>query len=251
MNKFDFIENYLSGGIMKSGAILGAALGVSFMVTAAFGAEQTLLKSKKDKTSYAIGINIGTDLKMQAIEVNPDILMRGLKDTLSGKKALMSDEEIRETMAAFTKELNEKRAEAMKKLGEKNKQEGEKFLAENKKKAGVKTLPSGLQYKVIQEGTGNIPKATDTVTVNYRGTFVNGQEFDSSARHGQPATFPVTGVVPGWTEALQLMKEGAKWQLFLPANLAYGERGMGGVIGPNATLVFEVELLSIKADEKK
>jgi FKBP-type peptidyl-prolyl cis-trans isomerase FklB len=145
-------------------------------------------------------------------------------------------------MAAFQKEM-------IAKLGEKNKAEGEAFLAENKKKEGVKTLPSGLQYKVIKAGTGKKPKVTDTVTTHYRGTLMNGTEFDSSYRRGQPVSFQVNGVIPGWTEALQLMEEGAKWQLFIPSNLAYGERGAGRDIGPNATLVFEIELLSI--EEKK
>jgi len=134
----------------------------------------------------------------------------------------------------------------MQKLSEKNKADGEKFLAENAKKAGVKVLPSGLQYKVITTGTGKSPKATDTVTTQYKGTLIDGTEFDSSYKRGEPATFPVSGVIPGWTEALQLMKEGAKWQLFLPPNLAYGERGAGRDIGPNSTLIFEVELISVK-----
>jgi FKBP-type peptidyl-prolyl cis-trans isomerase FklB len=148
-------------------------------------------------------------------------------------------------MMAFQKEVMAKQAEVAKK----NKAEGEAFLAENKKKEGVKTTPSGLQYKVIKPGKGKKPKSSDTVTVNYRGTLIDGTEFDSSYKRGQPATFQVSGVIPGWTEALQLMEEGAKWQLFIPSNLAYGERGAGGVIGPNATLIFEVELISIQ--EKK
>jgi FKBP-type peptidyl-prolyl cis-trans isomerase FklB len=139
-----------------------------------------------------------------------------------------------------------KKAEEMQKLSEKNKADGEKFLAENAKKEGVKVLPSGLQYKVITPGTGKSPKATDTVTTHYKGMLIDGTEFDSSYKRGEPATFPVSGVIPGWTEALQLMKEGAKWQLFLPSNLAYGERGAGRDIGPNATLIFEVELISVK-----
>ncbi len=221
------------------------------MTVQAYGQEQTPLKDKKDKVSYAIGLDVGNALKRQSVDINTDVFMQGVKDALSGGTKLMTDEEVRETMTAFTKELAAKQAEATKELGEKNKKEGEAFLAENKKKEGVKTLPDGLQYKVISEGKGASPTATDTVTVNYRGTFVDGKEFDSSYKRGQPATFAVNGVIPGWTEALQLMKEGAKWQLFIPANLAYGERGAGGVIGPNATLIFEVELLSIKPSEKE
>jgi FKBP-type peptidyl-prolyl cis-trans isomerase FklB len=142
--------------------------------------------------------------------------------------------------------MTAKQAETMKKLSEKNKADGEKFLAENAKKEGVKTLPSGLQYKEIAPGTGKSPKATDTVTTHYKGTLIDGTEFDSSHKRGQPATFQVSGVIPGWTEALQSMKEGAKWQLFVPSNLAYGERGAGREIGPNAALIFEVELISVK-----
>jgi FKBP-type peptidyl-prolyl cis-trans isomerase len=230
----------------------GAAILCTLLVTThAYGEEPGPLKDSKDKVSYAIGLDVGNALKKQSVDINPDIFMRGVKDALSGGKKLLTDEEVRETMTAFTKELAAKQAEAMKELGEKNKKEGEAFLAENKKKEGVRTLPDGLQYKVIAEGKGISPKATDTVTVNYRGTFVDGKEFDSSYKRGQPATFAVNGVIPGWTEALQMMKEGAKWQLFIPANLAYGERGAGGVIGPNATLIFDVELLSIKPAEKK
>jgi FKBP-type peptidyl-prolyl cis-trans isomerase FklB len=217
----------------------------------AYGADQSPLKDKKDKLSYAIGLDVGNALKRQSVDINTDIFMQGVKDALSGGKKLLTDEEVRETMTAFSKELAAKQAETMKKLAEKNKEEGETFLAENKKKEGVKTLPDGLQYKVLVEGKGMSPKATDTVTVNYRGTFIDGKEFDSSYKRGQPATFAVNGVIPGWTEALQMMKEGSKWELFIPAKLAYGERGAGGVIGPDATLIFEVELVSIKQAEKE
>jgi len=152
---------------------------------------------------------------------------------------------VQETMAIFQKDMMAKQQEVAKK----NKKEGEVFLDENKKKEGVKTLASGLQYKVLKEGTGKKPKLNDAVTVNYRGTLIDGTEFDSSYRRGQPASFPVSGVIPGWTEALPLMGEGAKWQLFVPSNLAYGERGAGAMIGPNATLIFEIELISVQ--EKK
>ncbi len=215
----------------------------------AYGEEQTSLKDKKDKVSYAIGVDVGSALKRQDVDVNTDLFMRGLKDALSGGKKLLTDEEIKETMTAFSKELAAKQAEAMKKLAEKNKEEGDAFLTENKKKEGVKTLPDGLQYKILTEGKGKSPKDSDTVTVNYRGTFIDGKEFDSSYKRGQPATFAVNGVIRGWTEALQMMKEGSKWQLFVPSSLAYGEKGAGGVIGPNATLIFEVELVSIKEKE--
>jgi len=203
------------------------------------------LKSQKEKMSYIIGMDMGKNLKNQSIDIDQAALARGIKDALSGGKSSLTDEEIRQTMTAFQKEMMAK-SQA---LGEKNKKEGEAFLAGNKKKQGVITLPSGLQYKVISAGKGKKPKPTDTVTVQYRGTLIDGTEFDSSYRRGQPATFPVNGVIPGWTEALGLMQEGAKWQIFVPSNLAYGEKGTGGQIGPNATLIFEVELISIQ--EKK
>jgi len=219
--------------------------------------EKMQLKTKKDKVSYTIGLDMGNSLKKQAIDVDPKVLARGLKDALSGAKPLMTEQEIKDTIAvlrddlmAKQKEQMAKQQEEMKALGEKNKKEGDTFLAENSKKEGVKTLQSGLQYKVITEGKGKKPKATDSVTVNYRGTLINGTEFDSSIKRGQPATFPVNGVIPGWTEALQLMKEGSKWELVIPPSLAYKEQG-GGPIGPNAVLVFEVELISVNEPAKE
>ena len=218
--------------------VLGVVLLVSLV-----GAQD--LKTQKEKLSYIIGLDIGKNLKSQSVDVDQPALAKGIKDALSGGKPSLTDEEIRETTAAFQKEMIAKRQA----LGEKNKKEGEAFLAENKKKKGVTTLPSGLQYKVITNGKGKKPKPTDTVTVQYRGTLIDGTEFDSSYRHSQPATFPVNGVIPGWTEALALMQEGAKWLIFVPSNLAYGEKGAGTQIGPNATLIFEIELISIQ--EKK
>ncbi len=216
-----------------------------------FAGEKTELKTQKDKLSYAIGMDMGGSLKRNSIDIDIDALVKGIKDSLVGGKMLMTEQEQRDTLIAFQKEFQAKQQEKMKALAEKNKKEGEAFLAENKKKPGVKTLPSGLQYKVITEGKGPSPKETDTVTVNYRGTLIDGTEFDSSYKRNEPATFPVKGVIKGWTEALQHMKEGAKWQLFIPADLAYGERGAGGTIGPNATLIFEVELLKIGTKESK
>jgi FKBP-type peptidyl-prolyl cis-trans isomerase FklB len=227
-----------------------AVLGFVLLVSQVSAEEKPVLKDQKDKVSYSIGMNIGNNLKKQAIDVNPDALVYGIKDALSGGKALITEQEVNDTLMAFQKEMASKQSERLKELGEKNKKEGEAFLAENKKKEGVITLPSGLQYKVIKEGTGETPKLTDTVTTNYRGTLIDGTEFDSSYRREQPATFPVKGVIAGWTEALQLMKVGSKWQLFTPSNLAYGERGAGRDIGPNTTLIFEVELLSIKEGAK-
>jgi FKBP-type peptidyl-prolyl cis-trans isomerase FklB len=221
------------------------ALSVLFLVSQVNAQENLVLKNQKEKTSYIIGMDIGNNLKKQSIDVDPNILAKGVKDALAGGKPLLTEQEIRETMTAFQKEMMAKQEVVAKK----NKEQGDAFLAENKKKEGVKTLPSGLQYKVIKAGTGKKPKLSETVIAHYRGTLIDGTEFDSSYKRGQPATFQVSGVIPGWTEALQLMEEGAKWQLFIPSNLAYGERGAGGVIGPNATLVFEIELISIQ--EKK
>jgi FKBP-type peptidyl-prolyl cis-trans isomerase FklB len=205
------------------------------------------LKTQKDKVSYSIGLDIGTTLKRQLIDVDPELLQNGLKDGLGGKKPLMTDEQVKETMATFQKEMMAKQAAAKKEQGEKNETQGKKFLEENKKKEGWKTTASGLQYKVLKEGKGAAPKETDTVKVNYRGTTIDGTEFDSSYKRGQPATFPVNRVIKGWTEALQLMKPGAKYQLAIPSDLAYGERGAGSDIGPNSTLLFDVELLEIVA----
>ena len=207
------------------------------------------LKDQKDKASYSIGYDIGETFKKQKIELNIDALVAGLKESLAGKDAAMSKEERDKTLQAFQKEMMEKQIAASKEAAEKNKAEGEKFLEENKKKDGVKTTASGLQYKVIKEGSGASPKETDTVVTNYRGTLIDGTEFDSSYKRNEPASFPVNRVIKGWTEALQLMKPGSKYQLFIPSSLAYAERGAGQTIGPNSTLIFEVELLSIKPPE--
>jgi FKBP-type peptidyl-prolyl cis-trans isomerase FklB len=228
--------------------LIAAALFV-LMAGSAGAQDAPALKDPKEKISYIIGMDIGKNFKRQSIDIDPDILARGIKDGLSGVKPLLSEQEAKEVLAAFEKVMRAKQEETRKAVGEKNKKEGEVFLAENKAKEGVKTAPSGLQYKVIKPGTGKKPQATDTVTVHYRGTLADGTEFDSSYRRGKPATFPVSGVIPGWTEALQLMEEGAKWQVVIPSKLAYGEQGSGQAIGPNATLIFEVELISIQ--EKK
>jgi FKBP-type peptidyl-prolyl cis-trans isomerase len=204
--------------------------------------------TQKEKDSYAIGMNVGTGLRKQDIDIDPNVFLQGLKDSFSGGKTLLTEEEYRATLEQLQKTVLAKREEKIKALSEANKKEGEAFLAENKTKAGVVALASGLQYKILQQGTGPKPTAADTVVCNYKGTFINGTEFDSSAKHGgQPATFIVGRVIPGWTEALQLMPTGSKWQLFIPGDLAYGERGAGNDIGPNSTLIFEVELVSIQA----
>lgn len=213
---------------------------------AAKAAVPLTLKTPKDKLSYAIGMNVGKSLHKDGVEVDTAILMRALKDGLANAKPLLTDDEAKAAIVALQNDLRKKQEEKMALAGEANKKEGGAFLEANKAKEGVVTLPSGLQYKVLTQGTGPTPKAADSVVCNYRGTLINGTEFDSSYKRGQPATFPVTGVIKGWTEALQLMPVGSKWELFVPSDLAYGPRGAGGVITPNATLIFEVELLSIQ-----
>lgn len=228
-------------GVMICGMMLMVA-------TTAIAAEKMELKTPKEKTSYAIGMNIASGLKRDEIDIDADILGKAIKDVLAGQKTALTEDEARTAIMDLQKVMQEQQQTKMKAVGEKNAKEGEKFLAENKKKEGVKTLASGLQYQVITEGKGKSPKATDKVSVQYKGTLLDGTEFDSSYKRGQPASFPVNGVIKGWTEALQLMKEGAKWKLFIPASLAYGENGpQGSPIGPNATLIFEVELISIQA----
>jgi FKBP-type peptidyl-prolyl cis-trans isomerase len=219
------------------------------------------LTTPKDKTSYAIGLNVGKSVGKgvheQSLDIDQAIFLRGVKDGLAGGKTLLTDEEVNAVLTELQKEARLKQAEMRKKQeeiakaqSEVNKKQGDAFLAENKTKEGVVTLPSGLQYKILQAGTGPKPTASDTVVCNYRGTLLDGKEFDSSYKRGQPATFPLGGVIKGWTEALQLMPVGSKWQLFLPPDLAYGERSMGPDITPNSTLIFEVELVSIKPPEK-
>ena len=192
-------------------------------------------------------MRMGENLHRQQVPVDPAILARGLKDALAGGKTLLTDEEAQAAIMEVQKGMQEKMQAKMKEEGEANKKTGEAFLAANKSKEGVVTLPSGLQYKILKEGTGPQPTSSDTVECNYAGTLVDGKEFDSSSKHGGPATFPVGGVIKGWTEALQLMPVGSKWQLFIPPDLAYGERGAGSDIGPDETLIFDVELLSIKS----
>jgi len=218
------------------------------------------LTTRKQKFSYALGMNIGqglgSNLKKQGIEVDWTLVAQGLKDVVSDGKTRLTDEEMKKVLTEVQNEVRAQQQEKMKEASDKNKTEGEAFLAANKSKEGVVTLPSGLQYKILTEGKGPKPTAADTVVCNYRGTLINGTEFDSSYKRGEPATFPVGGVIKGWTEALQLMPVGSKWQLFIPSSLAYGERpDPRSGIEPNATLIFEVELISIqekpKAEEKK
>jgi FKBP-type peptidyl-prolyl cis-trans isomerase len=218
--------------------------------TAAKTAAPLALTTQKQKFSYAIGMKMGANFKKQSVPVDPAILARGIRDALAGNKTLLTDDEAQAAIQDVQKEMQAKQQEKQKEAAVTNKKEGDAFLAANKGKPGVVTLPSGLQYKILTAGTGPKPASTDSVVCNYRGTLIDGKEFDSSYKRGKPVTFPVTGVIKGWTEALQLMPVGSKWQLFIPSDLAYGERGAGADIGPGATLVFEVELVSIEDKSK-
>ena len=204
------------------------------------------LKDLKQKASYSYGYSLGKNLKAQAVDIDPELFAKGLADALGGSPGALRDEEIQASLQAFARQLQSRQASMAGKAGATNKAEGERFLAANKSKPGITTLPSGLQIKVLKQGSGPKPKATDTVTVHYEGKLIDGTVFDSSLKRGEPASFPVNQVIAGWTEALQLMPVGSTWQLFIPSNLAYGENPRpGGPIGPNAVLTFEVQLLKI------
>jgi FKBP-type peptidyl-prolyl cis-trans isomerase FklB len=220
--------------------------------TAAKPATGLALKTAKEKASYALGMKVGGDLRRQGVgaAVDPAIVARGLKDALAGSKPMITEEEEKTALIQLQSQVIGAQQAKAHEAGAGKRKEGEAFLAANKGKDGVVTLPSGLQYKILKAGSGPKPTAADTVSCNYRGTLINGKEFDSSYKRGEPTSFPVGGVIKGWTEALQLMPVGSKWQLFIPSDLAYGDRGAGGDIGPGETLIFEVELLSI-AEQKK
>ena len=219
-----------------------AALAAILLAAGVCAAQEPALQTQKDKASYALGRFLAKDLTSKGVvDLNVDIFVKGFKDAITGAKPALSEKEAQAAMDELNKELAVKRKAELAKSAV----EEQKFLAENKEKPGVKTLPSGLQYKVLKEGSGVSPTLYDTVTVNYRVTLVNGTEFDSSYRRNKPSAFPVSGVIPGWSEALQLMNIGAKWQFFIPSKLAYGENGVEGLIPPNSALIFEVELLSV------
>lgn len=253
---------------MKLRSILAASLGLSLLAFQAQAADDmatneqasveqvtvteetvssdaTTLTDQQDRISYTIGVDMGENLKAQGLDINPDMLARGIKDAVNENDLLMSKQEMEDTLLEFQKELIAKQEQAMKEVSEKNAQVGSQFLTENKAKPGVVTMDSGLQYKVLQAGDGAKPAADDYVTVDYEGKLIDGTVFDSTYSRGKPATFKVSQVIPGWQEALQEMPMGATWELYIPANLAYGERGIGGPIGPNETLIFKVHLISI------
>jgi len=217
-----------------------AAFAILVLVETAYAAEEPVLKSQKEKLNYLIGVDIGKNLKGRSVDVDLDALVLGMKDALAGKQPRLNEKEIKETSNDFNEEMK-------KKTSGKNRESATEFLAENRKKEGIVVLSSGLQYKVIKEGIGKTPKAADMVTVNYRATLVNGQEFDNSYKRGQPAAFRVNEAFPGWSEGLRLMKEGAKWQLFIPPNLAFAERDSGSLARlRNEIVIYEVELISVK-----
>jgi FKBP-type peptidyl-prolyl cis-trans isomerase len=222
-----------------------ALLGVVILAAQVTAEETPVLKTQKEKVSYGIGVDLIKNIKQQGVEIDMDALMKGIKDTFAGEKLLMTEKDLRTTMNAFQTDMRRKQR-ANRIAAADYKKEGEAFLAENKTKEGVVALPSGLQYKILKAGEGKKPTDADTVECHYRGTLINGSAFDSSDLSGQPATLEVKGLIPGWREALKLMPVGSKWQLFIPPQLAYGERGEGSLIGPNSTLIFEVELLTIK-----
>ena len=229
------------------------ALFVSLGLAAPLAAQTpTAPKTDKEKLGYALGVDVGTTLKSQPIDFDKDFFLAAVHDALTGGQMQMTQDQVKEVLTDFSTKMRAKQQAAMEgaqagnsAAADKNKAAGTKFLAANKSKPGIQTLPDGMQYKVITEGSGPMPKSTDTVTVKYRGTLIDGTEFDASEKHGGTASFPVDGVIKGWTEALQKMKVGAKWQLFIPSELAYGDRAVGGDIQPGSTLIFDVELVKI------
>lgn len=230
---------------MKIRLVAAAVMSITMSATMA-AMDATALQTDADKVSYAIGVDLGKNFKKQNIEINPELLAQGFKDA-SGKP-LMADEQMKDVLMKFQKDLMAKRTAEFTKQSEANKAKGDAFLKDNKAKEGVVSLASGLQYKIIKEGTGTKPTKDDTVTVEYTGKLIDGQVFDSTEKTGKPATFKVSQVIPGWTEALQLMPAGSTWEVYVPADLAYGPRSVGGPIGPNETLIFNIHLVSVKKE---
>lgn len=222
-----------------------AALCLATISTEAIAQKKPKLKTQMDSVSYAIGLNLGANIRKDSLGINPDVLLVGLKDAIADKGQMLTHEQIGEVMSRFEQMLTARQQAKTAPVAAKNKQVGEAFLAQNKNRQGVVVLPSGLQYEVITPGAGKKPTPSDNVTVHYTGTLIDGKVFDSSVQRGEPAKFGVSQVIRGWTEALQLMQEGAKWKLYIPSELAYGPNGAGGDIGPNSVLVFEVELLKV------
>jgi FKBP-type peptidyl-prolyl cis-trans isomerase FklB len=228
---------------------IGLAMSTTIMAADVTATASTSLSSDKDKLSYSIGADLGKNFKKQEIEISPTAMVQGLQDGLSGNQLQLTDDQMKDVLSKFQKDLMSKRNAEFSKKSEENKAKGDAFLHENKVKDGVVTLSSGLQYKIIEQGKGSKPGKDDSVTVEYTGTLIDGQVFDSTEKAGKPATFKVSQVIPGWTEALQLMPAGSTWEVYIPASLAYGPRSVGGPIGPNETLIFKVHLISISKDK--
>jgi FKBP-type peptidyl-prolyl cis-trans isomerase FklB len=229
--------------------VLTVGIGLALLSGPSLAAEAPELEDEQQKLSYSVGYQVGGDFRRQGLEIDPELVVKGVMDAQAGSVPLMTPGEMRQTLTELRQQATAAANQLREEQAGKNLEEGKAFLAENAEKEGVKTLPSGLQYQVLSEGEGDPPAATDTVTVQYRGTLIDGTEFDSSYGRGEPASFPLDRVIPGWTEGLQLMRPGAKYRLFVPPELAYGERGNGSKIGPNSTLVFEVDLLSVQPAE--
>ncbi len=227
-------------------------IGIIILIVSIVGCQPSMesqplvFSDEMDRVSYSIGVDIGESFKQQKLDLTAPFLAKGIEDAMMGGETMMTKDDMEACLKDFQEERMNKQSSDQKNMKENNTKEGEEFLAANKSKEGVITTDSGLQYKVITEGTGATPRPTDTVETHYRGTLINGKEFDSSYSRGKTTSFPVNGVIAGWTEALLMMKVGAKWQLYIPSELAYGTRGAGGDIGPNATLIFDIELISIK-----
>jgi len=230
---------------MKMKLVAAAVLGLS-MSTALVAADATSLATDKDKLSYSIGADLGKNFKTQGIEINPEALTKGMQDGMNGTQLILTEQQMKDVLNKFQKDLMAKRTSEFNKKADENKTKGEAFLSGNKGKPGIVVLPSGLQYKVIEAGTGAKPGKTDTVTVEYTGHLIDGTVFDSTEKTGKPASFQVSQVIPGWTEALQLMPAGSTWEIYVPSGLAYGPRSVGGPIGPNETLIFKIHLISVK-----
>ncbi len=234
---------------MKIKLVAAAAMGLVMSSTMA-ATDVTTLKTDTDKLSYSIGDDLGKNFKRQGIDINAAVMAQGINDGMTNNpKSLMTDDQVKEVLAKFQKDVMAKRAAEVSKKSDENKAAGTKFLSENKAKPGVVTLPSGLQYKVIKNGSGEKPSKEDMVTVEYTGHLINGEVFDSTSKTGKPATFKLSQVIPGWVEALQLMPSGSTWEIYVPASLAYGDRSVGGPIGPNETLIFNIHLVSVKKSE--
>ncbi|WP_058484480.1 FKBP-type peptidyl-prolyl cis-trans isomerase N-terminal domain-containing protein [Legionella spiritensis] len=231
---------------MKMKLVAAAALGLAMSTTHAVTDTTTNLNTDTDKLSYSIGADLGKNFKKQGIDISPAAMAKGIQDGMSGGELMMTDQQMKDVLNKFQKDLMARRSAEFAKKSEENKARGETFLSQNKTKDGVVTLPSGLQYKVIEKGNGAKPSKDDVVTVEYTGRLIDGQVFDSTEKTGKPATFKVSQVIPGWTEALQLMPAGSTWEVYIPASLAYGSRSVGGPIGPNETLIFKIHLISVK-----